>query len=144
MGLNPLNFSDAFLGVLAQRLVRKLCPNCHEEYHPSEEEFEEIVMDYGGMESFESTGISYSKDLTLQRPVGCESCSDTGYRGRTGIHELIDGTKEIKRLIKKQANAEELKIQAMKDGMNTLKQDGIMKTFNAVTHISEVRRVCID
>ena len=99
MGLNPLNFSDAFLGVMAQRLVRRLCGKCREEYHPSEEEFEEIVTDYG-KEHFEKTGIKYSDDLTLFRKAGCEACSGTGYKGRLGIHELMEGSAEIKKMIK--------------------------------------------
>jgi type II secretory ATPase GspE/PulE/Tfp pilus assembly ATPase PilB-like protein len=75
--------------------------------------------------------------------VGCESCSGTGYRGRMGIHELMEGTPEVKLMIKKQANTEELFKTAMQQGMSTLKQDGIMKVFKGVTDISEVRRVCI-
>jgi len=142
MGLNPLNFSDAFLGVLAQRLVRRLCKECREAYHPSEEEYEELITDYGRTH-FEATGLHFSPDLTLYRPKGCETCSDTGYRGRLGIHELMEGTAEIKRMIKRQANSEELFIQSMKEGMATLKQDGIQKVFKGLTDIHEVRRVCI-
>jgi type II secretory ATPase GspE/PulE/Tfp pilus assembly ATPase PilB-like protein len=144
MGLNPLNFSDAFLGVLAQRLVRRVCKKCREEYHPSKEEFDEIVSDYGS-DHFAATGIEYSHDLTLYRPGrGCVTCSGTGYRGRLGIHELMEGTAEIKRMIKKQANSEMLFEQAIKEEMTTLKQDGIMKVFQGLTDVSEVRRVCIN
>ncbi|UCE51196.1 MAG: Flp pilus assembly complex ATPase component TadA [Desulfobacterales bacterium] len=143
MGLNPLNFSDAFLGVLAQRLVRRVCKNCREEYHPSGEEFEEIVTDYG-KKWFEKTEIEYHSDMTLFRPVGCETCSNTGYRGRLGIHELMEGTPKIKLMIKKQANTEQVFQQAMNEGMSTLKQDGILKVFGNLTDISEVRRVCIN
>jgi len=142
MGLNPLNFSDAFLVVLAQRLIRRLCKNCRKEYHPAQEEFDEIVDDYGADE-FDVTGIQYSPDLKLYAPVGCDQCNGTGYKGRMGIHELMDGTKEIKRMIKRQASAEELFVQAKKEGMSTLMQDGIIKVFNGHTDISEVRRVCI-
>jgi len=142
MGLNPLNFSDAFLVVLAQRLIRRLCKNCRKEYHPSREEFDEIVNDYG-VDDFKETGIQYSPDLKLYSPVGCDQCSGTGYKGRMGIHELMDGSKEIKRMIKKQASAEELFIQAKKEGMTTLVQDGIFKVINGNSDMSEVRRVCI-
>ena len=90
MGLNPLNFSDAFLGVMAQRLVRRLCTNCREEYHPPEEEFEEIVTDYG-RDVFDKTGIQFTPDLTVYRPIGCERCSNSGYKGRVGIYELMEG-----------------------------------------------------
>lgn len=141
MGLNPLNFSDAFLGVMAQRLLRRLC-KCREKYHPTDEEFEEIVSDYG-REQFERTGIEYTDDFTLYRPVGCDACSGTGYKGRLGIHELMEGTPEIKRMIKKASNSEELFAQAMDEGMTTLKQDGILKSFDGLTDINEIRRVCV-
>jgi len=142
MGLNALNFSDAFLGVMAQRLVRRLCTKCREEYHPTEEEFGDIV-NYFGKEHFERTGIEYTSDLTLYRTRGCEACSN-GYKDRLGIHELMDGTPEIKRMIKRAETTELLFEQAVKDGMNTLKQDGILKVFQGLTDISEVRRVCIN
>lgn len=143
MGLNPLNFSDAFLGVLAQRLVRRLCKKCRKAYNPSKEEFEEIL-DYYGREYFETTGIEYSSDLTLYKPAGCDACSGTGYKGRLGVHELMEGTAEIKKMIKKQANTEIIFKQAMKESMSTLKQDGILKVFQGITDISEIRRVCIN
>jgi type II secretory ATPase GspE/PulE/Tfp pilus assembly ATPase PilB-like protein len=142
MGLNPLNFSDAFLGVLAQRLVRRLCKHCKDEYRPSKEEFSEIVGLYG-QEAFESTNIEYSKDLTLFRPVGCEECSGSGYKGRLAIHELMAGTNEIKQLIKKQATTNDLFKQAAIDNMTTLVQDGIIKAFEGLTDVSEIRRVCV-
>jgi type II secretory ATPase GspE/PulE/Tfp pilus assembly ATPase PilB-like protein len=142
MGLNPLNFSDAFLGVLAQRLVRRLCTKCVKEYNPSREEFEEIASDYG-KKMFEKSGIQFDSDLILKSPGNCEMCSGTGYRGRMGIHEMMEGTPEIKRMIKKQASTEELYEHAAEEGMTTLKQDGLLKVFKGVTDIREVRRVCI-
>ncbi|MEA3438347.1 MAG: GspE/PulE family protein [Thermodesulfobacteriota bacterium] len=142
MGLNALNFSDAFLGVLAQRLVRRLCKNCSKEENLPKEEFEEIVMDYG-KEDFNKTGIKYSSDLTVKRCGSCEVCSGTGYKGRLGIHELMEGTPALKKLIKKQASTEELFALAKKEEMTTLKQDGILKVFSGITDINEVRRVCI-
>ncbi len=142
MGLNALNFSDAFLGVMAQRLVRRLCKECREEYHPSEEEFEDIVKDYGE-EHFKNTGIEYGPDLKLYRTKGCDLCSGTGYKGRLGIHELMEGSKQVKQLIKNQANTEDIFKQAIGEGMDTLKQDGIKKAFLGFTDIKEVRRVCI-
>ena len=141
MGLNPLNFSDAFLAVLAQRLVRRLC-KCAKDYNPSREEFEEIVSDYG-KKDFEKNDIKYESDLTLKSLGKCDMCSGTGYRGRMGIHELMDGTAEIKRMIKKAAPTEELYKMATKQGMTTLKQDGIVKVFQGLTDVKEVRRVCI-
>ena len=143
MGLNPLNFSDAFLGVLAQRLTRRLCKDCREEYPLTKDEYEMINVDFGE-KYWAQTGIEYSPDLTLFRAVGCDSCSNTGYRGRMGIHELMEGTPKIKLMIKKQANTELLFAQAMKEGMSTLRQDGIMKVFKGITDMAEVRRVCIN
>jgi type II secretory ATPase GspE/PulE/Tfp pilus assembly ATPase PilB-like protein/tetratricopeptide (TPR) repeat protein len=142
MGLNPLNFSDAFLGVLAQRLTRRLCTKCRQEYHPSKEEFEDLAEEYG-MEQFGSTKIEFTPQFSLYRARGCEVCSGTGYKGRIGIHELMEGTPQIKRLIKKQGSSEGLFAQARKEGMTTLKQDAIQKVFLGLTDISEVRRVCI-
>lgn len=143
MGLNPLNFSDAFLGVLAQRLTRRLCSNCKKPFNPSREEFDEIISDYG-REKFKEAGIEYSPDLTLYRTGGCETCSGSGYKGRMGIHELMEGTTVMKSLIKRAANTEELFAQAFKDNMTTLKQDGIIKVFKGLTDISEIRRICIN
>ncbi len=143
MGLNPLNFSDAFLGVLAQRLTRKLCSNCKKPFNPSHEEFDDISSDYG-REKFTETGIEYSSDLVLYRTGGCEACSGSGFKGRMAIHELMEGTPVMKSLIKRAANTEELFNQAYKDNMTTLKQDGIMKVFKGITDISEIRRVCIN
>jgi type II secretory ATPase GspE/PulE/Tfp pilus assembly ATPase PilB-like protein len=141
MGLNPLNFSDAFLGVLAQRLVRRLC-SCKKEYHPTQEEFDQIVEDYGS-EYFENSGIKYTAELKIARAGSCEKCSGTGYKGRMGIHELMNGSKTIKKLIKQAAPTDQLFAQAIEEGMSTLKQDGIHKMFKGVTDIAEVKRVCI-
>jgi type II secretory ATPase GspE/PulE/Tfp pilus assembly ATPase PilB-like protein len=143
MGLNPLNFSDAFLGVLAQRLTRRLCTNCREETPVTKDDFEGLISDYG-KKYFGSSGIEYDEGLTLFKAGGCESCSGTGYRGRMGIHELMEGTPQIKLMIKKQANTEQISELAMKEGMSTLKQDGIMKVFQGHTDMAEVRRVCIN
>ena len=143
MGLNPINFSDALLCVLAQRLARRLCVHCRKEYHPSDKEFEELVTEYG-LERFEATKIRYTPELRLYRPGGCERCSGTGYKGRMGIHELIEGTPRIKALIKGRGNTEEIFEQAAQEGTATLKQDGIQKVFLGLTDMSEVRRVCIE
>ncbi|MCX5882928.1 MAG: ATPase, T2SS/T4P/T4SS family [Deltaproteobacteria bacterium] len=142
MGMNPLNFSDAFLGVLAQRLVRTLCTSCRQSYHPTEEEFDDIVTAYGS-EAFKLTGIANTSDFVLYRSVGCDDCSGSGYKGRIGIFELLDGTKEIKRLIKKQASAEDIFTLAASQGMTTLKQDAILKVFQGRADMKEVNRVCI-
>jgi len=141
MGMDPFNFADALLGVLAQRLVRTLCKDCKEQYHPTREEYDGLVRAYDG--DFDSVGFPYQDDLLLHRPKGCSKCGNTGYRGRTGLHELIVGTDEMKLAIQSRAKMEELRNQALKDGMTTLMQDGIRKVFLGQTDLAQVRKVCI-
>ncbi|MFC1577498.1 ATPase, T2SS/T4P/T4SS family [Thermodesulfobacteriota bacterium] len=143
MGLNPLNFSDAFLGVLAQRLTRRLCVNCREESPVTKDDFEVLVSEYG-KNQISNSGIEYEDGMIMYKTGGCDTCSGTGYRGRMGIHELMEGTPQIKLMIKKQANTEQIMEMAMKEGMSTLKQDGIMKMVKGYTDMAEVRRVCIN
>jgi type II secretory ATPase GspE/PulE/Tfp pilus assembly ATPase PilB-like protein len=142
MGLNPLNFSDAFQGVLAQRLVRRLCTNCRDEYAPDRDEFDRIVELYGA-EAFKKTGIRYSSDLRLFKPVGCSVCSGSGYKGRLAIHELMFGSKQVKQMIKRAAHTDELFRVAAEEGMTTLIQDGIIKALDGITDVAEIRRVCV-
>ena len=142
MGIDPLNFADALLGILAQRLVRTLCKNCKETFHPTPAEFEEIVESYG-REPFEKLNIAYTDDFMMYRPKGCDVCDKTGYKGRMGIHELVIGTDTMKRLIQKHATVEEMREVAATEGMTTLLQDGIMKSISGSTDFKQVRRVCI-
>jgi type II secretory ATPase GspE/PulE/Tfp pilus assembly ATPase PilB-like protein len=141
MGMDPFNFADALLGVLAQRLVRTLCKDCKQKYHPTRDEFDNLSRAYEG--DFESLGYAYNDDFFLHAAKGCSNCGNVGYRGRTGIHELLDGTDEIKSLIQGRAKMEEIRGQAMKDGMTTLMQDGIRKTLLGDTDLIQVRKVCI-
>ncbi len=143
MGMDPFNFADAILCILAQRLVRTLCKSCKKSYHPTQAEFDELVREYGGPEEFEKTGVQYTDDLTIYKTNGCEICSNTGYRGRMGIHELLMGTDEMKKLIQLNSPMEEIRLQAIKDGMRTLKQDGIEKIFQGHCDLLQVRKVCI-
>ncbi len=142
MGMDPFNFADAILGILAQRLVRTLCSSCKKAYHPSKDEFDELVREYE-KEDFDKTGIEYNDDLKLNKPEGCDACNGTGYRGRMGIHELLKGTDEVKRLIQTNARMEQIRDQGLKDGMRTLKQDGIEKIFQGHCDLLQVRKVCI-
>ncbi|MFC1819498.1 ATPase, T2SS/T4P/T4SS family [Thermodesulfobacteriota bacterium] len=141
MGMDPFNFADAMLGVLAQRLVRTLCKDCKEEYHPAKEEYDSLVRAYDG--DFDSLGFPYNDDLVLFKPKGCSNCGNTGYRGRTGLHEILVGTDEMQTKIQVRAKMEELREQAIKDGMTTLMQDGIRKTFLGQTDFIQVRKVCM-
>ncbi len=141
MGMDPFNFADALLGILAQRLVRTLCKDCKEAYHPTREEFDALVREYG--EHFENLGMSYNDDLVLYKPKGCQKCQNTGYKGRAGIMEILTGTPEMQNLIQNRARMEEIRKQAVKDGMRNLMQDGIRKVFSGQTDLKQVRKVCM-
>jgi type II secretory ATPase GspE/PulE/Tfp pilus assembly ATPase PilB-like protein len=142
MGIDPLNFADALLGILAQRLVRTLCKKCKEQFHPPKEEYDEIAESYG-QEEFDKLNIPYNDDFKLYRPKGCEICNNTGYRGRMGIHELLIATDDIKKMIQKHETVEIMREKARSEGMTTLLQDGILKAFKGFTDFKQVRRVCI-
>jgi len=139
MNLDPFNFSDSLLCVLAQRLAKTLCSRCKEAYTPSQEEIEELRAEFG--ENWERWfDQSFLMHPTLYRPVGCNSCVG-GYKGRVGVYELMVNTDNLKRLIKKQSPTEELQAQAMQDGMLTLKQDGVLKVVKGMTDIQQIRKV---
>jgi len=144
MGMDPFNFADSILCILSQRLVRTLCKNCKEYYHPSKSEYEALVREYGSFEAFEkNVHIPYTDDLILNRPVGCNRCYNAGYAGRMALHELLLGTDPMKKLIQSNSLIEILREQAVKDGMTTLKQDGIEKIFGGNCDLLQVRKVCI-
>ena len=143
MGMDPFNFADAILCIMAQRLVRTLCPDCKKEYNPTKEEFDELVREYEPELFEKNLNITHSDDFALYKPVGCEMCNNTGYRGRMGIHELLMGTDAMKALIQRRAKMEEIRDQAILDGMTTLKQDGIEKVIAGHTDLLQVRKVCI-
>ena len=140
MGMNPLNFADALLLIAAQRLVKTLCKECKEDYHPSKEEFETLVHEYGEKD-FASLGIKYTKELNLKKPVGCSACMDTGYLGRLAIHEVLVASQEIKRKIMRKALVDELREIAKQEGMRTLRQDGIEKIFQGLCDLKQVLTV---
>ena len=141
MGLDPYSFSDSLVCILAQRLARRLCKDCRESFHPSESEYDELVDEYGRT-AFANTGLGLA-DVVMFRAVGCDRCGHTGYRGRLGIHEVLECTDVLKSLIKRRADTDKIREQAASDGMTTLKQDGILKVLLGLTDIHEVRRVCI-
>ncbi len=144
MGMEPFSFADAILSILAQRLSPTLCEACKQNFHPSEKQYRQLVKEYGGKEIFQKNSLpEYEKDLALYRANGCEECNYTGYRGRMGLHELLVGTDAMKKLIEKQSLVEQIRNQAIGDGMTTLKQDGIDKVFQGKSDLSQIRRVCM-
>ncbi|MDX1776360.1 MAG: GspE/PulE family protein, partial [Desulfobulbales bacterium] len=141
MGMDPFNFADALLGVLAQRLTRSLCPKCKEPYHPEKIEYDHIKGLYG--EYFdERLNIPYTDDLEFYQPKGCKDCNDVGYRGRMGLYELLVGDRPLKLQIIERCLVEDLRDVAIKGGMTTLLQDGIHNTFLGHTDLKQVMSVC--
>jgi type II secretory ATPase GspE/PulE/Tfp pilus assembly ATPase PilB-like protein len=137
MGMDPFNFADALLGVLAQRLARTICQQCKERYHPPKEEYDALAYGYGEAE-FAKLGISYNERFGLYRGNGCGSCRQTGYKGRIALHELLVVGDEIKKLIHARATVAELLTVAVAQGMTTLIQDGVLKTIEGLTDYTQV------
>lgn len=138
LGIDPINFSDACNGILAQRLVRRLCPSCKEPYHASPEELAYIKRQYG--ETFYDE-LKIQTPLTLFKAVGCSKCNSDGYKGRIGIHELFPMTSNLRSLIYKQAPISEIKQQALHDGMRTLAQDAILKMLEGKIDIYQALKL---
>ncbi len=141
MDIDPLNFADALIGILAQRLVRTLCKNCKQEYTPDAEELDKLIHLYGEYE-FSELGIE-PREVKLCQPVGCDACMGTGYRGRTGIHELLNATLEMKHLVSKKSTVTDIRNLAVSEGMRTLFQDGIYKVFMGQTDLQQLRKVTV-
>jgi type II secretory ATPase GspE/PulE/Tfp pilus assembly ATPase PilB-like protein/GAF domain-containing protein len=142
MGLDPFNFADALLAVVAQRLVRRICVDCIEEYHPEQSEFEEMVHAYGP-DDFQKLNVNYDADLLFHRGKGCASCNNTGYRGRAAIHEVLVATDAMKKLIQSKARVAEMVKVAKDEGMTTLVQDGVLKSFDGIMDLKQVKAVAL-
>jgi type II secretory ATPase GspE/PulE/Tfp pilus assembly ATPase PilB-like protein/GAF domain-containing protein len=162
MGMDPFNFADALLGILAQRLAKRLCADCKKPHTATADEIKAMLDEYSA--ELVNT-VTWKKDpaaamkalyaewrklfaddkgqFTIYGPVGCEKCSGTGYRGRVGLHELLIGTDPVKRAIQEHARVAELLAIALDEGMHTLKQDGMEKVLQGVTDMHQVRAVCI-
>ena len=161
MGMDPFNFADALLGILAQRLAKRLCPACKSAYHPDGAEIDLLLTEY--CEELQHTAAfeldpAAARDavlagwraryadggghFTLYRAQGCEQCNK-GYRGRVGLHELMLGSDKVKKLLQEHSRVAQLLAAALEDGMLTLKMDGIEKTLLGITDIKMVRAVCI-
>jgi type II secretory ATPase GspE/PulE/Tfp pilus assembly ATPase PilB-like protein len=142
MGCDSFNFADAMLGVLAMRLCKRICSHCKETYHPTQQEYDELVQGYGAR-YWANLGVSYTEDLTLYRGRGCEICNHSGFKGRVALHELLVGSEEIKNLIQAKARTAEILSVAMRDGMVTLLQNGIQKALKGLTTYRQARAVAI-
>ncbi len=127
MGIEAFLVASSVIGVIAQRLVRKICPYCKESYEPSEEELREVGL------------LGFSGRLFRGR--GCEKCMGTGYLGRTAIYEILLVGKLVRKLILEGRDSEEIKEAAIKEGMRTLRMDGAEKVKMGITTVEEVLRV---
>ncbi len=156
MGMDPFNFSDALLGVLAQRLAKRLCSECKQAYHPDESELNGLLDEYCSDLPTEGDEVPQPKVLaewqaqfldkegkfTLYKAIGCDHCNDTGYAGRLGLHELLVSSDDIKRAIISKMPIVDLTRLAMTEGLRTLLQDGIEKVLQGTTDIHCIRAVC--
>lgn len=161
MGMDPFNFADALLGILAQRLAKRLC-KCKQGHIATDEEIQVLLTEY--CEELKNTAYfradpdaasreiasrwieQYSDDngkIILYEPVGCDQCTGTGYAGRVGLHELLSATDALKKNIQEHARVAEMLATALQEGMRTLKQDGIEKVLQGITDIHQVRAVCV-
>ena len=162
MGMDPFNFADALLGILAQRLARRLCPSCKKPHVATEAELQALLEEYSlelvATETWKKKSGSRAGNalqgldpgvrqregrVTLYTAAGCDVCNGTGYKGRVGLHELLVGTDAIKKNIQEHARVADMFATAVEEGMRTLKQDGIEKVLMGVTDIHQVRSVCI-
>ncbi|MEW5922003.1 MAG: ATPase, T2SS/T4P/T4SS family [Bacillota bacterium] len=135
MGIEPYLTASSLAGVVAQRLVRVLCPHCREQYELSREELLASVPDFPLSEG--------ESGLTVYKPRGCLRCSNTGYRGRTGVYELLVFSENIRRLTLERRTSHEIKDAAIAEGMITLRRDGLEKVKKGLTSLEEVMRVIV-
>ena len=153
MGMDPFNFGDSLLAVLAQRLVRRLCPHCRSAREATSDEVDELLHDHiyafpepaqpapdAVLTDWRARFAEHGALLHYSSP-GCTACEGSGRRGRTALHELLCVTRELRRLIQTGARVEELQRQGLADGMRTLRQDGIEKVLQGLTSIAEVRAI---
>ncbi len=132
MGIEPFLISSSVIGILAQRLVRKICPSCKESYKPSEKVLRDL-----GIEDISGKTVFY-------KGKGCKNCKNSGYKGRVGIFELLITNEKIRELVLEKASADVIRKAAQEAGMKTLRQDGLRKALDGTTSIEEVMRVTME
>ena len=152
MGMDPFNFADSLLAVLAQRLVRRNCASCLVSEPATEAQTEELLADYlhafgrGDAQHTRQSVLAgwtqrHAKDgrLLAHRSPGCLACDHTGFKGRVGVHELLVVSPEMRHLIQTGSRAEAMQKLAFVEGMRSLRHDGIEKVLAGLTTIDEVR-----
>ena len=131
MGIEPYLIADSTIGVIAQRLVRRLCPECKRQKKADEEELELLQ-------------LSPDEDVTIYEPCGCPRCDGTGFKGRIGVYEIMEVTQPLKTIIAKGGNAEDIKNKALEEGMNTLRMSATKYVLEGITSVQEMMRVSFD
>ncbi|HEX4326875.1 MAG TPA: GspE/PulE family protein [Burkholderiales bacterium] len=161
MGMDPFNFSDALLGILAQRLGKRLCGECKEAYTPDANELKAFISEYaeelvktpqwktdpqGSFKKLYDRWLAeYGKEgkLVMYKAKGCDKCGNSGYKGRVGLHELMIASDRVKKLIQEKGRVSDIFVTAVEEGMGTLKMDGMEKILMGLTDLKQVRTVCI-
>lgn len=131
MGIEPYLIADSTVGVIAQRLVRRLCPECKRAKKATPEELEMLMR-------------KPDEDITIYEPCGCPKCDGTGFRGRIGVYEIMEITQPLKHIISKNGDVEEIKKQALADGMHTLRMSATIHVLEGTTSVPEMMRVSFD
>jgi len=152
MGLDPFSFSDALIGVLSQRLARRLCKHCKQPIADASVEIDTMAQEYCEGTALQPQAVladwqrrfggADGGPVVLYQAIGCEKCKHTGHKGRVGIYELMTATASIKKLIQARAPVEQLFKAAVVDGMLTLKQYGLIKVLEGLTDTVSVRSAC--
>jgi type II secretory ATPase GspE/PulE/Tfp pilus assembly ATPase PilB-like protein len=143
MGLDPFHFGDSLIGIISQRLVRKLCQRCRVSCVPTEVEYRKILRACN--EEFVATalGIEGREQMKLYRSQGCNACGGSGYLGRLAIHEVLVATDPIKKIIQQRGTVAEIREKAVAEGMVTLLQDGIKKAMRGLTDFDQLHRLSV-
>ena len=131
MGIEPYLIADSTVGIIAQRLVRRLCPACKQEYTPDAEERELL-------------GLKSDEPVKIYKPGKCKLCDETGYKGRIGVYEIMEVTHSLQRVIAKGGDADDIKEQALKEGMSTLRMSATRYVLNGITSVAEMKKVSFD
>ncbi|HYC80077.1 MAG TPA: ATPase, T2SS/T4P/T4SS family, partial [Candidatus Binatia bacterium] len=139
LGVKPFILAPAINAIIAQRLVRKICTFCKQEYKPEKTIMARVEMILKNIP--DSAQVKLPKQLKFHHSLGCPKCNGLGYKGRMGVYEIFTISENIEKLITKQASTSEIRNQAIKEGMITMAQDGIIKSLAAITDIEEVFRV---
>ncbi len=141
MGIKSFLLPPTLNIALAQRLVRKLCPHCKKAVKPNDKIKKEIMKEIGNFPPKIKKKTKVIKDFKVYKPVGCERCNKTGYTGRIGIFEILEMTDELADIILKSPIESKIKEEAKRQGMVTMRQDGILKVLDGITSFEELTRV---